>query len=372
MDRRSPGSAASISPSSTSSEHAAPTPSSDPPSAARSSGSSAEQTIASFATYATLHDPRCLAPTRSLAGGLALGTPTQVAAPDSSTPRAASGASSPDSSTTCGLTSSSSRMCAEPFRVGSMKCSPTWPSSGSMCGGRVCARATSEPLTDESGSSSWPTPTAADYGSSQNGSNASRPSGGPPSLSTRARTGEWATPLASDTHPKSQKFTNQGRPTPVDNLPMQVSKLWPTPIERNGSEAGSPGRPNPKRPAAGLDLGTEAKLWATPTTTDAASAARGTTTTGIMHSGESLTDQMRRIDGPQDRPTPKAGRGGPVLDPRFVEALMGFPDGWTVPASPMDLGALVSELLETRSSGSKPKPPSSSSSASLFPDDPDP
>jgi len=58
-----------------------------------------------------------------------------------------------------------------------------------------------------------------------------------------------------------------------------------------------------------------------------------------------------------------------VLDPRFVEALMGFPDGYTALASPTDFAELVSELLETRSSGSKPKSPSSSSSGALFGDD---
>lgn len=78
----------------------------------------------------------------------------------------------------------------------------------------------------------YPSPAASAYGSSQNGSNASRPKAGTPSLET------WA-----------------------------------------------------------------AKNWPTPQTTDAASAGRHTTKTGVMHSGTTLTDAMRMW------PTPRASEG---------------------------------------------------------------
>lgn len=91
-----------------------------------------------------------------------------------------------------------------------------------------------------------------------------------------------------------------------------------------------------------------------------------------MHPGESLTDQMRlwvSIDGRPTATTRKGGRGGPVLDPRFVECLMGFPDGYTLLASPMRFAELACELLETRSSASKLRRRSSSSHGELFSDD---
>lgn len=183
--------------------------------------------------------------------------------------------------------------------------------------------------TDASASSCWPTATAVDYGSSQNGSNATRPSARTPSLPTIARRKEWSTPLASDTHAK-QQGASDGRPSPWPNLPMQV------------------------------------RAWPTPCTTDASGSARKSTSTGVMHSGISLTDEMRAslpiTDGPLVQTTRKGGRGGRVLDPRFVEALMGCPDGWTVPVSPKDCAALVFELLATPLSRSKRLERSASSS----------
>lgn len=174
-----------------------------------------------------------------------------------------------------------------------MSARPTDASDGSCSDGET---------TDES---DWPTPTASDYGSSQNGICAGKPSGGTPSPQLR-----------------------------------------------------------------------EQAMWPTACTTDAASSGRATTTTDVMHPGTSLTDAMRSsfsiTDGRPAPPTRKGGRGGPVLDPRFVEALMGFPPGWTVPDSPRDFAALACELLETRSSPSKLPEPSRSSSLELFTDEDEP
>jgi hypothetical protein len=83
-------------------------------------------------------------------------------------------------------------------------------------------------------------------------------------------------------------------------------------------------------------------LWPTAVTTDAASSARHTTTTGIMNSGTMLTDALRiflveiqRDLDPDSRPLQTTKRDGAttedqaVLSPLFVEALMGYPTGWT-------------------------------------------
>jgi len=104
-------------------------------------------------------------------------------------------------------------------------------------------------------------------------------------------------------------------------------------------------------------------LWPTPQTTDGASAARHTTTTGVMHPGTTLTDAVRsstwmtpqsrdhkgisqkvargkyngglpdQLAGLHDREnTPtrgnRRGPSRPVLNPRWVACLMGFPVTW--------------------------------------------
>ena len=67
-----------------------------------------------------------------------------------------------------------------------------------------------------------------------------------------------------------------------------------------------------------------------------------------------LTTEARTMPGPQDPPTPTAGDAScvtsRVLNPQFVEMLMGFPAGWT-DCMP----------LATPSCPSKPLEPSASS-----------
>lgn len=84
-------------------------------------------------------------------------------------------------------------------------------------------------------------------------------------------------------------------------------------------------------------------LWPTAVKQDGASSGRGTTTTGIMHPGTTLTDAMRdflvatqRDLDPDSRLLQTTRRDGAttedqaVLSPLFVEALMGYPAEWTV------------------------------------------
>lgn len=176
---------------------------------------------------------------------------------------------------------------------GSTESSPIWPRSGSMRSGICFERRTSARPTSGSGSSFsrglYPTPTASEYGSAQNGENGiggenERPSAGTPSLGTWART--WATPTSRDW----KDGANPGEEVPTNGmLGRQVLRDWS-------------GRP---------DL---------PTLPDGNATSRG----------------IR------------------VLNPLFVEALMGLPRGWTVCGS-----------SETGSSRSKPNTPSGS-----FPEEP--
>lgn len=111
-------------------------------------------------------------------------------------------------------------------------------------------------------------------------------------------------------------------------------------------------------------------LWPTPVTTDSKAAARGTTTTGVMHSGTTLTDAIRLWptptaseygssnngspgDGREKFATAgkaslstEARREGGTLNPAWVEALMGFPLGWTDGPADPDTLPLFGSLLE--------------------------
>ena len=99
---------------------------------------------------------------------------------------------------------------------------------------------------------------------------------------------------------------------------------------------------------ASMPLGVAAQQWATPTSHDRTHAPRA-----VDH-GEQLANQAS--DFHLDLLTETDGSGGSakaVLNPSFVEALMGFPPSWTVPT--------VSARSETLSSPRRPPERSSSS-----------
>ena len=173
----------------------------------------------------------------------------------------------------------------------------TLPRSGSMRNGRCVGLPTSAPRTVESDSSCWPIPTASEYGSSQNGINGvggenERPSAGTPSLWTLAR--NWPTPCSSDGKRglKDEAF-REGGPT----LSKAVGKnLWPTPTAGDGSGSGSGSR---------NQEGSKA------------------------HAGVSLTDAVTTGTSTASRRARAKSTDGMVLNPLFVEAMQGFPPGWT-------------------------------------------
>ena len=163
---------------------------------------------------------------------------------------------------TLGRTSSSWKTSGSSVRGGSTKSSHSWPKQGSMRSGRAFERRTSVPHIAASGCSFWPTPTASSYGTSQNGSNSTRPSAGTPGL---ARLGSW---------------------------------------------------------------------WPTPCASDARDSARHTTRVdAASHAGTALTDKIRRYCSRHARTMGKHGRGGrgkAMLNPAFVERLLGLPEGYTL------------------------------------------
>lgn len=306
-------------------------------------------------------------------GSHARTSPPQESAPDSRALDPGCGPSTPGSSTFCGPDSCSSRMSRDYVPPASTPLRGTLPRAGMMRSGTWSELPPSAPRTSGRGSGSsrgtphvcdFPTPAATAYGSSGNGTGNNVESRGRLSLEAMARLEawpDWPTPNARDWK----------GPRPMDHarshgrqLPYAVAE-HPTP----GSAASS------------------AWAWPTPTSGDARSSGRHTTTTGVMHPGTSLTDAVRMW------PTPKAsdprrgfespearrarGSGGstlpeavtlsapgeaassiptlspngpadapersgpvprlakPVLNPDWVELLMGIPVGWTfVPCKP--------------------------------------
>lgn len=184
--------------------------------------------------------------------------------------------------------------------------SETWPSSGLMLSGRAYRLPRAAPRISGTGSGWLPTPTTP-YGSGQNGQRADGTTfkqAGKPSLDTMARKGMIPTPWASD---------------------------------------GEKGGPNQRGSKGDLTLPSFAQAWVpTPTAGDAKSAGSGNCDGSSANFGVSLTDWARGDSG-RGRVSSKPGqrRGqltypamnvvgpGGLLSPRFVEALMAFPDNWT-------------------------------------------
>lgn len=193
---------------------------------------------------------------------------------------------------------------------------------------------TSSPRTDgtgflfsesETATTDWLTPAATPYGSSQNGINGvggknERPSAGTPSLETMAR--EWITPNTRD---------------------------W----KDTGVTQGNRKSPN---------LGTMAQ-WPTATAGDAkSSGAAGYSTESGRHTGTTLTDAISGPRGQANR-KPNGSRDVPpgerqVLSPNWVEALMGFPTGYSLASetSVLKLWATPSSRKSAKSSAEPSSP----------------
>jgi len=208
------------------------------------------------------------------------------------------GSSSPGSFVSYDRDSSSWKTSPLSDEEGSESYSGTWPRAGTMRAGIACPQAPSAPLTRGTGSSwsrgAYPTPAVTDYGSSQNGSNSTRPSAGTPSLGQWARAGApraWPTPMLNDSKNLRPAPGQLARKSP--GLASSAVKLWPTPTSGDMKRSGS-------------RVGGETK----------------------SHTGWTLTDRTCR-SGPPDRATcTHGGSCRRVLNPRFVLWLMGFPRTW--------------------------------------------
>lgn len=180
----------------------------------------------------------------------------------------------------------------------------------------------------------WPTPTTTD---SKSSARAGYEYGNPGTTLTDAMR-MWPTPDARVSNDSEDPSTWRARQEELKakgvngngaGVPLAIaSKEWPTPRASDGQKGG----PHARDSSGSSHLSSMA-VWATPTASESANRTRmepSSVTDGRGHGAHlsaqalhSLPDLTIETDG---EPTSSDGR---VLNPLFVEALMGFPLGWT-------------------------------------------
>ena len=185
----------------------------------------------------------------------------------------------------------------------------------------------------------WPTPTAADAERASD-----RYPRGNPTLAGAAR---WPTAKASVAH--------SGQPRPGDRGDLQAAVRWPTPTRANPNERETlpawQARKTRERAKGrngngiGTPLGVAVRLWPTPQAHDAHPVhPERVGRFGTAHGGRDLADEAT-LGATQ------AGQATALLNPAWVEALLGFPEGWTAV-----LAAGPPRQASRRRRGSRPAP----------------
>lgn len=187
----------------------------------------------------------------------------------------------------------------------------------------------------------WPTPTARDRKGAYPQQRRGQTGKGGPDLATAVL---WPTPTAADAERTSPAYPG-GNPTLTG-----AARRWPTPTASNPNERETLeswiARRERERAKGhngngmGTPLGVAVRLWPTPT------AADGTSGPGQAPTAEGSPDLRTTVTGwatpkasdGHGRGSAKQDRGGrrnlvdqvpSALNPEWVEALMGFPRGWT-------------------------------------------
>jgi len=222
----------------------------------------------------------------------------------------ASGFNTPESFARYDRASSSWRMFPALCDVALPESSEIWPRRGTMRDGKLYRLPALEPPTSESGSSSWPTPDTQNH---RDGSCRRAETKGKHNLSLHhaaAMWPTWQTPKASD----GSKPSGGGRSD--SSLPQQV-KNWPTPRANDAEKRGEISNdPRNGLPAA-------AKNWPSPTARD----AKGADAPGRR--GAPSLSQTTEFGPPAPEKNSFAGSRRGLLNPAWVEALMGWPIGFT-------------------------------------------
>lgn len=161
--------------------------------------------------------------------------------------------------------------------------------------------------------------------------------GTPLSIAAQEAQRGWPSQNARDYRgPNALPFSERGGGKKGEQLPNFVAHAWKTPCAKDGDQAGS-------AKAYHQTLHRQVTTtWPTPTAGDAASSgSAGYGTESGRSEGTTLTDAVVGPRGPLSRETPTGGEPTStdgrtprllslVLNPFFVEALMGWPLGWTL------------------------------------------
>lgn len=224
--------------------------------------------------------------------------------------------------------------------------SVTWPRSGSMRNGAVSARPRSALRTVESGCSSWPTPTREDSrGSGATGYTDTPNHHEGVTLTDAAVRGiRWATPRAA-----ADKM-GLPRAAAPDDLQAQAL-LWATPQTRDHkgtvNDWASRTRNGKARPVSDMSLSDQAEHWPTPNAEGGTGYMSGSnrdtwrpTLEGMALGYRPTLHQSKPSEPSHPDPAtcPHGERCRLTLNPRFVDALLGWPPGWTA-FEPLAMGS---------------------------------
>ena len=133
----------------------------------------------------------------------------------------------------------------------------------------------------------------------------------------------WHTPTGQDA--KGSDWSSDGKGGKILKLQGQVREaMWPTPRSEDGESTGmSAARSETRTPD---NLPTAVKLWPTPNTVDAKGGTRsGSGQNQLCH----VVQSASRLSRPPTSGDQLPNAVGGVLNPEWVEKLMGIPPGWT-------------------------------------------
>jgi hypothetical protein len=174
------------------------------------------------------------------------------------------------------------RMCEATLPLAEPPLLESLPKSGMTQNGELYQQPAWEPITDETGLSSWPTPVASSS-------------------------------MTEDTATVRERLEN-GKPYKARLV--EAVALWPTPTASDWKGRG----PNSKQQGLPEAVKKAEGIWPTPTYGKLAGGSGGMAQIEAQYSAGNINDEERRAM--------RAGNGG-KLNPEWVEWLMGFPTGWT-------------------------------------------
>ncbi len=216
-------------------------------------------------------------------------------------------------------------------------------------------RVTLRPLTNAPESSCWPTAIA----SCHTGPGGERDGG--PNLQTRAA--PWPTATDARASGAAGYSTESGRHSGMTLTDAAVRlRTWPTPRASDGTKGG----PNQRGSAGDLMLPSAAAQWPTPSARGWKSGqaseethARNSRPLNEVACRSFPPSQTTAMLGTESSPSAQTS---PQLNPAFVEWLMGWPEGWTLPYV-----RIVCGPAEMASSPSRPPMPGEGSGLTSSP-----